>query len=90
MSFNFRRNVDSKLVASAVSHKLVDPTVQINPPSQRSFCIGRQRCSIVVDLDVYMCVFDNRSDANFSSGGIGEFPATASYDSCNAPIALHE
>ena len=45
-------NVDSELIASAVSHNFFEPTLEVTPPSQRAFCRGRQLCSNIVDLDV--------------------------------------
>lgn len=55
-------NSDSKLLAGAVSHMLVSPTLKVFPEIQRGFCKGRHLSLNIVGLDLYMHEFDCKSE----------------------------
>ena len=76
----FGGNADSKLIAGAQSYKLVQPTLDVTPLSQRGFSRGGQLCPNIVDLDMWMRAFKKKLNANLHKGDIGEYPATALYD----------
>ena len=72
---------DSKLIAGAVSHKMVAPTLKITPAMQRGFCKGGQLSLNTVDLDLYMRVFNCKYESG--EGGlldVSKLPALSRYD----------
>ena len=87
----FGSNADSKLIASATAYELVEPTLAVTPLSQRGFCRGRQLGVNIVDIDVFMHVFNSIFSANSSYNDVASMPGTPLYDFCNAfPTLLHE
>jgi len=87
----FGSNVDTKLIAGTIAHEMTEPMLKVTPGAQRGFCRGRQLALNVVDLDVYMRMFNNQFDATNIMKDIGSIPVSALYDFCNAfPSLLHE
>ena len=91
----FGSNCDGKLIASGIASQLAEATFSLTPAAQRGFCRGRQLALNVVDLDAYTRAFNAMAGLAFDSvaeiGNIGNLPATALYDFCNAfPTLLHE
>ena len=66
--------------------------MKLTPELQRGFCKGRQLSMNIVDLDAYMRAFNDLYEPPgvVDSSNVGQYPATALYDFCNAfPTLLH-
>ena len=89
---DFGSSCDAKLIAGSIGHKMLPATLKVTPMNQRGFCKGRQISLNIVDLDLFMRVFNNEFSINdFSFDKIGDIPVTVLYDFCNAfPTLVHE
>ena len=88
----FGSNCDSKIIAGTVGFKMTPATLRVTPINQRGFCKGRQISLNIVDLDLFIRVFNNEFDvSSLSFDHIEDIPVSVLYDFCNAfPTLVHE
>ena len=85
----FGSNCDSKLCSGTVAFKFVPPTLKCTPMNQRGFSKGRQLSLNIVDLDLFMRIFNCKFDSSSTSmNKIGELPVSVLYDFCNVFLTV--
>jgi len=87
----FGSNCDSKIIAGSIASVLTEPMLAVTPEAQRGFCRNRQLGLNIVDLDVFLRLFNNLADPAEILRDISSIPACVLYDFCNAfPTLIHK